>query len=102
MLGLRTNLAFSVLSVIAGAVIVVCAVIGRNLDHYIYLGGGVVFMLVGMLLTGVSRLSVVNEHLHAITDENNVEAREAKDIRSETAQVALVIRDLIIATDSTG
>ena len=62
--------------------------------------GAVLLLLVGMLLTGVNRLSVVNEHLHAITDENNVEAREAKDIRSETAQVALVIRDLIIATDS--
>jgi hypothetical protein len=62
--------------------------------------GAVLLLLVGMLFTGVNRLSVVNEHLHAITDENNVEAREAKDIRSETAQVALVIRDLIIATES--
>jgi methyl-accepting chemotaxis protein len=62
--------------------------------------GAVLLLLVGMLFTGVNRLSVVNEHLHAITDENNVEAREAKDIRSETAQVALIVRDLIIATES--
>jgi methyl-accepting chemotaxis protein len=62
--------------------------------------GAVLLLLVGMLLTGVSRLSVVNEHLHAITDENSVEAREAADIRAATSQVALVIRDLIIASDS--
>ena len=41
----------------------------------------------------------INEHLHAITDENIVETRDAKDIRSETAQVAMGIRDLIIATE---
>jgi hypothetical protein len=54
-LGLRTNMAFSVLSIIAGVVIVICAVIGRNLDHYIYLAGGLVFMLVGMLMLGLMR-----------------------------------------------
>jgi methyl-accepting chemotaxis protein len=61
--------------------------------------GAVLLLLVGVLLTGISRLSVVNEHLHAITDENDVEAREAKEIRGDAFQVSLVVRDLIITND---
>jgi hypothetical protein len=52
-LGLRTNLAFAVLSIVGGAVLVVCAVIGRNLDHLVNLLGGVVFMTVGLLMLGL-------------------------------------------------
>jgi methyl-accepting chemotaxis protein len=63
--------------------------------------GAVLLLLVGMLLTGITRLSVVNDHLHAITDENDVEAREAKEIRGDAFQIALVVRDLIITTDET-
>src|SRR5207247_133166 len=46
-LGLRTNLAFAELSVVAGAVILVAAVIGRNLDRFVNLGGAVLFMAAG-------------------------------------------------------
>ncbi len=49
-LGLRTNLAFALLSILAGAVLLVCTVIGRNLDFLAYFVGGVVFMAVGMLM----------------------------------------------------
>jgi hypothetical protein len=54
-LGLRTNLAFAVLSIVSGAVLVVCAVVGRNLDHLVNILGGVVFMAVGMLMLGLLR-----------------------------------------------
>lgn len=63
--------------------------------------GAVLLLLVGMAVTGITRLAVVNDHLHAITDENNAESRDAKEIRSNAAQIALLVRDLIITTDVT-
>jgi hypothetical protein len=45
---LRTNPAFSVLSVIAGAVVVIAQVVGRNLDHLVDLVAAVVFMVAGL------------------------------------------------------
>jgi hypothetical protein len=52
-LGLRTNPAFSVLSVLAGATLVVGAGYGRNLDHFINLAGGVVFLVSGLVMMAV-------------------------------------------------
>lgn len=49
-LGLRTNLAFAELSVVAGAIIVVAAVIGRNIDRFVNVAGGLVFMAAGMAM----------------------------------------------------
>lgn len=49
-LGLRTNPAFSALSVLAGAVLLGGAVYGRNIDHLINLGGGVLFLLSGLFM----------------------------------------------------
>lgn len=49
-LGLRTNPAFSVLSIAVGAVLVVGAVYGRNLGHFINLGAGVVFLFSGLAM----------------------------------------------------
>jgi len=63
--------------------------------------GAVLLLLVGMLVTGISRMAVVNEHLHAITEENNVESREAKEIRGDAFRIGLVVRDIIITTDET-
>ena len=57
-LGLRTNLAFALLSIVSGAVLVVCAVIGRNLDFRINLLGGLLFMVIGMLMLGLLRTDV--------------------------------------------
>ena len=61
--------------------------------------GAVLLLLVATLVTGIGRLAVVNDHLHAITDENNVESRDAKEIRGDAFKIALVVRDLIITTD---
>src|SRR2546429_8937396 len=52
-LGLRANLAFALLSIVSGAVLVVCAVIGRNLDFLVNTLGGLLFMVVGMLMLGL-------------------------------------------------
>jgi Domain of unknown function (DUF4383) len=49
-LGIRANRAFAVLSVVAGVVIVLGAVVGRNLDHWINLVGGVIFLVAGMAM----------------------------------------------------
>jgi methyl-accepting chemotaxis protein len=62
--------------------------------------GAVLVVLVAVVLTGVSRMAVVNEHLHAITSEYNVEARGANQIRGHASQVAMLARDLIILTDA--
>ena len=49
-LGLRTNAAFAILSIAAGAVVVVANVIGRNIAHHINQLAAVVFVVVGMAM----------------------------------------------------
>lgn len=49
-LGLGTNLAFSLLSILVGAIVVLGAVIGGNLAHYLNLFGGGVFWLAGLVM----------------------------------------------------
>ncbi len=49
-LGLRTNLAFSILSVAVGAVILAGVLIGRNLDQFINYWGGILFLVVPTLM----------------------------------------------------
>ncbi len=49
-LGLRSNLAFAIISIIAGAVILVAAMLGRNIDHFVFLWGGGVFMIMGIVM----------------------------------------------------
>lgn len=49
-LGLRTNPAFSLLSILTGAVVAAGAIIGRNVDHFINLAGGVVFLVAGLVM----------------------------------------------------
>jgi hypothetical protein len=49
-LGLRTNLAFSLISVVAGVIIVAAAVIGRNVDHMVNQVAGYAFATMGMLM----------------------------------------------------
>lgn len=46
--GLRTNLAFSLLSIVAGVVLLVATAIGHNVDKWVYLLGSIVFLVVGM------------------------------------------------------
>jgi hypothetical protein len=49
-LGLRANGAFASLSIVAGIVILVGAVIGRSIDRWINLVGGVLFVVAGMAM----------------------------------------------------
>jgi hypothetical protein len=49
-LGLRANPAFALLSIVAGAVILLATLVARNIDHFVYLAGGVVFMVAGMAM----------------------------------------------------
>jgi hypothetical protein len=56
-LGLHTNMAFSLLSIGAGAVLAVGAVYGRNLDHFLNLAGGLVFLVVGLVMLILQRTS---------------------------------------------
>lgn len=49
-LGLRTNLAFSILSIVVGAVVLAGAILGGNLAHYLNLFGGGVFWLSGLVM----------------------------------------------------
>lgn len=54
-LGLRTNMAFGLISIVAGAIVVVGAIIGRNIDRFINLWGGLFFMVAGMLMLALLR-----------------------------------------------
>jgi hypothetical protein len=49
-LGLRTNLAFAILSIVVGAIVLLGVIFGRNVDHILNLVGGLVFMLAGMFM----------------------------------------------------
>ena len=48
--GLRENLAFSIISIIVGVIVFGGAVVGGNVDHFINLFGGIVFLGAGMLM----------------------------------------------------
>lgn len=47
---LKANPAFSVMSIVVGAIVVIGALLGRNLDRWINLLAGAVFMLAGMAM----------------------------------------------------
>jgi hypothetical protein len=49
-LGLRTNLAFAIVSVIWGLIVLVANLIGGNVGHYTNLAGAVVFMVTGIFM----------------------------------------------------
>lgn len=52
-LGLGTNVGFSLISLVAGAVIFVGVFVGRNVDRFINLWGGIGFMLAGLTMLAV-------------------------------------------------
>jgi hypothetical protein len=56
-LGLRTNLAFAVASVVAGVVLIASVFIGRNVDTTVAFWGGLAFMVAGMAM-----LTFLNTH----------------------------------------
>jgi Domain of unknown function (DUF4383) len=47
-LGLRTNMAFSILSIVMGAIILAVNLYGRNVDHFVDMVAGGIFMFVGV------------------------------------------------------
>jgi hypothetical protein len=47
-LGLKTNMAFAVLSVLVGAIVLIANILGRNIDHWANMWLGGVFMFVGV------------------------------------------------------
>lgn len=49
-LGLQANRAFGVLSIVAGSIVVGGALIGRNIDRWINLVGGQVFLAAGLIM----------------------------------------------------
>jgi hypothetical protein len=49
-LGLRSNLGFALISIVAGAIIIVCTIIGRNLDRWVNIVGGLAFMAIGLAM----------------------------------------------------
>src|SRR5574342_222246 len=53
--GLHVNPAFAVLSITVGLVVLTGAVIGRNVDHFINLSGGVVFLTAGLAMMTLLR-----------------------------------------------
>src|SRR5258707_12728244 len=61
-LGLRTNLAFSVASIVAGVLILLCVMVGRGLYYAMGLWGGAAFMVVGLAMLALlhTDLNVLN------------------------------------------
>lgn len=61
-LGLRTNLAFSIASLVAGAVIVLALMVGHNVDYLVNLVAGVGFLATGLAMMALLRtdLNVLN------------------------------------------
>jgi hypothetical protein len=57
-LGLRGNRAFAILSILAGVTLIASAVIGGNIDRWVNLVGGVVFLSAGMVLMTVMQTSL--------------------------------------------
>jgi len=49
-LGLRANSGFALISIVAGIIIVLCALVGRNIDRVVNIWGGLAFMVVGMAM----------------------------------------------------
>jgi hypothetical protein len=60
-LGLRTNLAFAVVSIVAGAVVLLAGYLGRNIDYLVNVWGGVAFMVVG-----IAMLALLDTDLNAL------------------------------------
>jgi membrane-associated HD superfamily phosphohydrolase len=54
-LGLRTNMAFSILSIVSGVVILAGVVIGHNLDQQINYYGGILFLIVPTVMMTLLR-----------------------------------------------
>src|SRR5882757_3011344 len=52
-LGLRTNMAFSILSIAVGVLVFAGALYGRKIDQFVNLAAGTVFLLAGLVMLSV-------------------------------------------------
>jgi len=57
-LGLRTNLAFAIISVVFGGIVLGANLIGGNIGHYTNLGGAGIFMVAGIGMLGAMQTTV--------------------------------------------
>ncbi len=62
--------------------------------------GTIVVLLIVIISLGVSRMAVLNEHLHAITDVNDQEADLAKEMNTTAYDIGVSVRDIIILTEA--
>jgi methyl-accepting chemotaxis protein len=62
--------------------------------------GTIVVMLLIVMTLSVMRMSVLNDHLHAITDENNPESALAFELNTTGYDIGVSVRDIIIFTDN--
>ncbi|MEA3179599.1 MAG: methyl-accepting chemotaxis protein [Gammaproteobacteria bacterium] len=62
--------------------------------------GSIVVLLLIVIAVGVTRMGVLNDHLHAITDENNPEADLAVELSSVAYDIGVSVRDIVIFTDN--
>jgi hypothetical protein len=67
-LGLRTNLAFAIASVVAGAAVLLAVFVGRNVDATLNTWGGIAFMAAGLAGLALLRtdLNVLNFSLATV------------------------------------
>lgn len=68
-LGLTTNPAFSILSIVAGLIVLVASVIGRNVDVAVYHAIGWLFIVAGLVMLCVIRTNA-NVLASSITNAN--------------------------------
>jgi hypothetical protein len=54
-LGLPVNPAFAGISVVVGATVLLATLVGRNVDHYVYLAAGVTYQAAGLLMLALLR-----------------------------------------------
>jgi methyl-accepting chemotaxis protein len=62
--------------------------------------GSIVVMLLIVMVLSVTRMAVLNDHLHSITDENNPESTLAFGLSTTAYDMGISVRDIIIFTDN--
>jgi len=62
--------------------------------------GAVVVLLMIVILLGITRMAVLSDHLHSITDENNPESSLAVELHTTAYDMGVSVRDIIIFTDA--
>jgi methyl-accepting chemotaxis protein len=60
----------------------------------------VLLLLIAVVGLGISRLTLINEGLRTITEENNVEMAHAEGMRSAAYETSISVRNLVLLTDT--